>query len=393
MKSAIKRVLLKECSEYAHFRRKFIIPTGALDTMDPGRRFNLLVGVFIFLMVLLTLYLTRDFLFPVLLSVVLVFLLRPLYRLFFQATENRILSSLLSIFLVLVVMVLMLMGMTQVLLREVSNFQTTGLQISSAQSASENMELWLRGNFSEPVLPFLLALLDTLDQIVSDIIAAIKSSLIYLASNLPLYFAQSIVVLFFTFFLLFEGESFVLKAVRLVPAGKRKLVNQFLQELDYIYEHIFSAFVLTALASGILAFFIFFLLNVPYPLVLALVVIIFTLIPLVGAPWVFLPLAAIYLQQGNISLAAALALSGILIFVVPQYLILPRLARRGAQIHPLVTVLAFVGALFAIGLPGIIIGPILYGFLLAVYRTLAADGEPEPEPSPNKEKADQGTKV
>ncbi|NPV61222.1 MAG: AI-2E family transporter [Methanotrichaceae archaeon] len=361
--------------------------------MDPGRRFNLLVGVFIFLMVLLTLYLTRDFLFPVLLSVVLVFLLRPLYRLFFQATENRILSSLLSIFLVLVVMVLMLMGMTQVLLREVSNFQTTGLQISSAQSASENMELWLRGNFSEPVLPFLLALLDTLDQIVSDIIAAIKSSLIYLASNLPLYFAQSIVVLFFTFFLLFEGESFVLKAVRLVPAGKRKLVNQFLQELDYIYEHIFSAFVLTALASGILAFFIFFLLNVPYPLVLALVVIIFTLIPLVGAPWVFLPLAAIYLQQGNISLAAALALSGILIFVVPQYLILPRLARRGAQIHPLVTVLAFVGALFAIGLPGIIIGPILYGFLLAVYRTLAADGEPEPEPSPNKEKADQGTKV
>jgi predicted PurR-regulated permease PerM len=122
--------------------------------------------------------------------------------------------------------------------------------------------------------------------------------------------------------------------------------------------------------------------------VLALVVIIFTLIPLVGAPWVFLPLAAIYLQQGNLSLAAALALSGILIFVVPQYLILPRLARRGAQIHPLVTVLAFVGALFAIGLPGIIIGPILYGFLLAVYRTLAAYDEVAPAPSPTEENAD-----
>jgi len=341
--------------------------------MDSGRRFNLLAGLFVFLIVLLTLYLTRDFLFPVLLSVVLAYLLKPLYRLFFLATENRILSSLLSILLVLVVMVLALMGMTQVLLREISNFQTTGLQISSAKSASENMELWLRASFSEPVLPFLLALLETVDQIISDIIAAIKSSLIFLASNLPLYFAQSIVVLFFTFFLLFEGESFVSNAAKLVPAGKRELVNQFLQELNYIYEHIFSAFVLTALASGILAFFAFLVLNVPYPLVLAVVVIIFTLIPLVGAPWVFLPLAAIYLQQGNIFLAAALASCGILIFVAPQYLILPRLARRGAQIHPLVTVLAFAGALFAIGLPGIIIGPTLYGFLLAVYRTLTSE--------------------
>jgi predicted PurR-regulated permease PerM len=343
--------------------------------MDPGRRFNLLSAIFIFFIVLLTLYVTRDFLFPVLFSVVLVFLLRPLYNLFFRATHNRILSSFFSILVVLIVMLLVLMGLTQVLLTELSNLQTRGFQISSAQNATQNIELWLNSNFSDPILAFLLDLVKTISQIVSGIIGALKSSLIFMATGLPLYFAQSIMVLFFTFFLLFEGESFVDKAVKLVPSDQRERVNYFLQELSYIYDNIFSAYVLTALVTGLLSVFVFFLLNIPYPFVLGLVVAIFTLIPLVGALWVFIPLAALFSLQGNLNLAAALAISGILMFVVPQYLILPRLARRGAQIHPLITVLAFVGALFALGLPGIIIGPMLYGFLLAVYRTIDHYGE------------------
>jgi len=267
------------------------------------------------------------------------------------------------------------MGLTQVLLTELSNLQTRGFQISSAQNATQNIELWLNSNFSDPILAFLLDLVDTVSQIISGIIGAIKSSLIFMATGLPLYFAQSIMVLFFTFFLLFEGESFVDKAVKLVPSDQREKVNYFLQELSYIYDNIFSAYVLTALVTGLLSVIVFFLLDIPYPFVLGLVVAIFTLIPLVGALWVFIPLAALFLLQGNLNLAAALAISGILMFVVPQYLILPRLARRGAQIHPLITVLAFVGALFALGLPGIIIGPMLYGFLLAVYRTIDHYGE------------------
>jgi len=355
--------------------RFFISPARMEFRMDPGRRFNVLSAIFIFFIFLLTLYVTKDFLFPVLFSVVLVFLLRPLYNLFFRATHNRILSSAFSILVILIVMLLVLIGLTQVLLTELSNLQTRGFQISSAQNATQNIELWLNSNFSDPILTFLLELVATVNLTISGIIGALKSSLIFMATGLPLYFAQSIIILFFTFFLLFEGESFVDKAVKLVPSDQKERVNFFLQELSYIYDNIFSAYVLTALITGILSVFVFYLLNIPYPFVLGLLVAIFTLIPLVGALWVFIPLAALFLLQGNLNLAVALAISGILMFVVPQYLILPRLARRGAQIHPLITVLAFVGALFALGLPGIIIGPMLYGFLLAVYRTIDHYGE------------------
>jgi predicted PurR-regulated permease PerM len=338
--------------------------------MDSAKRFNLLSALFVFFIFLLTLYVTRDFLFPVLFSVVLVFLLRPLYDFFFSVTRNRILSSSFSILVVLIVMLLLLLGLTQVLLTEISNLQTRGFQISTAQNATQNINLWLNDNFSDPVLSFLLDMVNTIDQIISGIIVALKSSLIFMATGLPLYFAQSIVVIFFTFFLLFEGEVFVNKAIKLVPSDQKERVSYFMQELGYIYDNIFSAYVLTALVTGILSILAFLLLNIPYPFVLGLLVAIFTLIPLIGALWVFIPLSILFLLQGNLQLSVALAIAGMLMFVVPQYLILPRLARRGAQIHPLITVLAFVGALFALGLPGIIIGPMLYGFLLAVYRTI-----------------------
>jgi predicted PurR-regulated permease PerM len=98
-------------------------------------------------------------------------------------------------------------------------------------------------------------------------------------------------------------------------------------------------------------------------------VVLFTLIPFVGAPWVFIPLACFYLLSENYSLAIVLVTCGILLFLIPQYLIMPQLAQKRGKIHPLVTVLAFVAPLFILGLPGIIIGPTLYGFLLAAYRT------------------------
>jgi len=341
--------------------------------MIPGRRFNLLAALFIFLIFLLTVYLSRDFLFPVMMSVVLVFLLKPLFSFFFGITGNRIISSALSILAVAAIMLLVLLGMTQTLYNELSNIQTIGFRIYPAQNVSQDIELWLRGNFEDPLLALLLGILYTAGEIISSFINALVASVVAMIADVPLYFAQSIVVLFFTFFMLFQGKDVARNTMILVPAEMKDKVWLFFQELGLIYTNIFTAYVFTALISGVLAFIAFMILKIPYPFILAGVVVIFTLIPLVGAIWVFVPLALLYLLQENYLLSAALAICGILIFVVPQYLILPRLAQSRGQIHPLITVLAFLGPLFALGLPGVIIGPILYGFLLAVYRTLVHD--------------------
>jgi predicted PurR-regulated permease PerM len=55
--------------------------------------------------------------------------------------------------------------------------------------------------------------------------------------------------------------------------------------------------------------------------------------------------------------------------LIPENIIRPRLAMKSAAIHPIITLLAFAAPLFVVGMVGIVVGPALYGFLLAAYRT------------------------
>ena len=60
--------------------------------MDFSRRFDMAAGALVFLVFLATVYLTKDFLTTILLSIVLVFLLKPLYPTFrsFSSSRNNI---------------------------------------------------------------------------------------------------------------------------------------------------------------------------------------------------------------------------------------------------------------------------------------------------------------
>jgi len=55
--------------------------------------------------------------------------------------------------------------------------------------------------------------------------------------------------------------------------------------------------------------------------------------------------------------------------LVPTNVIAPQLALKTARIHPILTLLAFIAPIFVLGMVGIIVGPMLYGLLLAIYRT------------------------
>jgi predicted PurR-regulated permease PerM len=128
--------------------------------------------------------------------------------------------------------------------------------------------------------------------------------------------------------------------------------------------------------SGVLAALGFYVLKIPYPLVLGAVVALFTLIPLVGPPFVFVPMAIYYALAGNYVMSAILLVFGtVVLMVIPENIIRPHLAHRSARIHPIITVLAYTAPIFVVGIIGVIVGPTFYGFLLAVYRTIIYDRE------------------
>ena len=115
----------------------------------------------------------------------------------------------------------------------------------------------------------------------------------------------------------------------------------------------------------------FLVLGVPYPLLLGMIIAVVALVPMIGPEMIFGPIALYYLLTQDFARGLALLALGIIFLtIIPNNFILPRLASASASIHPLITLMAFTAPIFVIGLVGVIVGPAVFGFILAAYRTM-----------------------
>lgn len=349
--------------------------------MDFNRRFEMAAAGVVVLVFLITVYLTQDFLSTILLSIVLVFLLKPLYSIFFRLTGHRQISSFFSILIVFITFLALFLGITSVLFVELTNLERSqalsGLDLSAIADitheiglyAKSTLPAWAYSYMEVKVREYLQGISDIPIAIADWIFPIVRSELTSFASSLPVLFAQLIVAVFFTYYLLIDGGSFVRSGLDLLPRQDRRIVEIFLQELASIYDTLFSVYFTTSMLSGVLAFIGFSLLGVPYPFVLGALVGIFTLLPMLGPPTIFIPMALYYLIVGDVIRSLVIVIFGtVVLMVIPENVIRPQLAMKSASIHPAVTLLAYTAPIFVVGIVGVIAGPALYGFLLAAYR-------------------------
>jgi sporulation integral membrane protein YtvI len=103
----------------------------------------------------------------------------------------------------------------------------------------------------------------------------------------------------------------------------------------------------------------FLLLGVKYSYVIAFIVALFDALPVLGSSMILLPWAAYMLLNGNYFLGMAL-IALFLICSGARRLIEPKIISSSIGANPLLTVMAMYAGLKAIGLSGLILGPILY---------------------------------
>lgn len=201
--------------------------------MDFSRRFDMAAGALVFLVFLATVYLTKDFLTTILLSIVLVFLLKPLYAVFFRISGQRQISSFFSLFFVFIFILAVLLGITTVLLVEISNLEKSGALSSLHFTAIiQEMDALARNALPGWAYDYVSVIILKNVQEISDIPVAIATwlfpivqrKLSSLASNLPVLFAQLIVVIFFTYYILMDGQAFVAGGMDLIPKQKQRIM-------------------------------------------------------------------------------------------------------------------------------------------------------------------------
>jgi predicted PurR-regulated permease PerM len=339
--------------------------------MEIRGRFDIAVDIVVLMILVATIYVTKDFIAPILLSIVLIYLLKPVYAGIFRITKHEGLSSISSMLIVFVIILAVLIGLSGVLLVEIMNLQSSGsLSAIQLSSISNDFLLWMDGNLPEPIVSYVKGIGDIPAAIAFTITPIAQAQLSGFVSSLPILFAWSLVLIFFTYYMLIDGKHILEHAVQLLPETRRGMFRRFLKELDGIYTTLFTVFFSTAIIAGSVAALGFYLIGIPNPLVWGTLVAIFALVPIPGPPGVYVPMAIYYFLINDYQTSIILLVFGVVgITLIPTNIIAPQLALKTAKIHPILTILSFIAPIFVLGMVGIIVGPMLYGLLLAIYRT------------------------
>jgi predicted PurR-regulated permease PerM len=173
------------------------------------------------------------------------------------------------------------------------------------------------------------------------------------------------IMIFALFFLLRDGPAMVAGAVRLVPVEPQRR-GELLKYLGDVTRAVVYGSAATALVQGLIVGISFAIAKLPSPVVFAVLATIAAFLP-VGAAIVMIP-AAIYLAAtghwgGAIFIACATG-----IMWLSENILRPLLAAHHAEVSTLAIFIGAIGGVAAFGILGLILGPVLVSFVVALAR-------------------------
>ncbi|WP_228530814.1 MULTISPECIES: AI-2E family transporter [Myxococcaceae] len=191
---------------------------------------------------------------------------------------------------------------------------------------------------------------------------------------------QATMMLIAFFFFLVDGRALVgwLEDVSPLLPGQ---VTELLEEFRKVSVSVMVSTIATSGVQAVAALIGYFIARVPYPVFFAVMTFFVAFIPAIGAAGVCLFAALILLALGKTWMALFLAIWGVTVVGLVDNLLKPVLAKKGMEMHGAVVFFALLGGLAVFGTVGLLIGPLIVSFFLALFRMRQrAVGRAKPPP-------------
>ena len=203
------------------------------------------------------------------------------------------------------------------------------------------------------------------DREVRRIVEANTRDLSALVQGSLMGIVQFAVAMFILFHLLLDREVLLVRVRAFLPMTADETDRVVKSAADSIHANLYANFV-TSLIDGIGGGIVFYLVGVPSPVTWGAVMFFLSFIPMFGT-WIAWGPAAVYLALiGNWTGTLVMAAWGLVSMFVIGNLIYTWLAGRRMRLHPVATLLAFLGGLTVFGVSGIILGPGIVAVTVAI---------------------------
>jgi predicted PurR-regulated permease PerM len=191
---------------------------------------------------------------------------------------------------------------------------------------------------------------------------------------------QAVMMLIALYFLLVDGKRLVAWLESVSPLTPGQTV-ELLTEFRAVTKSVLVSTIATAGVQAVAALVGYLITRVPVPIFFAAVTFFFALVPAIGAATVCVAAALVLLATGHPVAAIVLAAWGILVVGLADNVVKPLLAKRGMNMHGVIVFFSLLGGLAVFGPIGLLLGPLIVAFFLAVLRIYQRDyGRPSVRP-------------
>jgi predicted PurR-regulated permease PerM len=178
---------------------------------------------------------------------------------------------------------------------------------------------------------------------------------------------QMVMMLIAFFFLLMDGEELVEWLSEVAPLQEGQ-TRQLLSDFRKVSVTVMVSSAATAAVQALAALAGYLLARLPHAFFFAVVTFVVGLVPAVGAGAVGLAAAAFLFLGGHPRAALFLALWAVLVVGLVDNIVKPYLMKGAVELHGAVIFFALIGGVSVFGPIGILAGPLIVSFFLAVVR-------------------------
>ncbi len=184
--------------------------------------------------------------------------------------------------------------------------------------------------------------------------------------------ASTLIMLAAFFFLLVDGRTLIRLLGRISPLQAAQ-TEELLREFANVSSATLVGAALTAAVQAILATIGFAIARVPHAVFLGIATLVASFIPVVGTALVWIPAAALLALTGHMTAAIFVAAWCGVLLTTADNVVKPLAVRGKGEMHTGLVFLALLGGITMFGLLGIIAGPLVIAFLLALLRMYERD--------------------
>ncbi|MBZ0071183.1 MAG: AI-2E family transporter [Gammaproteobacteria bacterium] len=194
----------------------------------------------------------------------------------------------------------------------------------------------------------------------------IAQNAVELGQNTLQFFMSLGLMLYVAFFLLRDGVKLIDLLVRALPLGDERERLLFAKFAEVTRATVKGNLMVAAL-QGTLGGIIFWMLGIPGALLWGVVMILLSLIPVVGAGLIWVPVAIYLFAAGDWIQGSVLVVFGIGVIGLVDNILRPILVGRDTKLPDYIVLLSTLGGFVLFGMNGFVVGPLIAALFMAFW--------------------------